>query len=63
MKKRIADILEKMTVAFFVGFYFQNPFWWKGFGALAYALASFAMCLFLTKNEGRNLIFRKGGAV
>jgi hypothetical protein len=53
MRKRIADILEKMTVAFFVGFYFQEHFWWKGFGALSYAVAAFAMCLILTRRENR----------
>lgn len=51
MRKRIADILEKMTVAFFVGAYFQDPFWWKGFGALAYGMACFYMCTIMTRRE------------
>lgn len=53
MRKRIADILEKMTVAFFVGCYFQEHFWWKGFGALTYAVAACAMCMVLTRVESK----------
>lgn len=48
-RKRIADILEKVSVALFVGAYFQDHFLWAGFWAMGFAFLAFALCMDLTK--------------
>ena len=48
MKKRIADILEKMSVGFMVGAYFQNDVW-RITGAVVMGVAVFCLCLDLTR--------------